>query len=213
MEVDDIYEGMKIDPAFKELRGTDNPFVPGEGTEEGAKAFIIGEAPGAQEAIKRRPFVGPAGAIQRRLMAIAGLRSVPSRIDVTRIDQEPREYVNGAPANCWLTNVLHYRPPGNRKPTLEEIRTARPYLVDEWKAVGSPKLVIPVGSTAIQTVTNTNMSILKVSGRVMTFPSSPNVYVWPMIHPSFGLRQPAMQPIIEKDWRKLARWMLETELK
>lgn len=198
MEVDDVYEGLKLDPAFNELRGTDNPFVPGEGTEEGAKAFIIGEAPGAQEAIKRRPFIGPAGLIQRRLMAIAGLYAIPSR---------PPNHTN-----CWLTNVLHYRPPRNRKPTLEEIRTARPYLVDEWLAVGSPKLVIPVGSTALHTVTNTNMSILKVSGRLMTFPSSPNVSVWPMIHPSFGLRQPAIQPLIEKDWRKLARWLLEAEL-
>src|SRR5258705_13812360 len=77
-------------------------YVPGEG--DNPRAFIIGDAPGAQEVIKRTPFVGPVGRVLRDLMANAGLygeaRSVP---DI--------EFgVNGAGANCWLTNAVKFKP-------------------------------------------------------------------------------------------------------
>jgi len=203
--IDEIYERIKRDRSFVHLRQSENPFVPGEGATEDALAYIIGEAPGAYETVKRRPFVGPAGRVQRQLMSFARLQAEPW------INSPPDhgQYPGDTPSNCWLTNVLHYRPPRNRRPTPIEIKASRPYIVEEWKAVGSPRIVIPVGGAALEAITGRAMSILKLSGKPMevTARDGRTVFVWPMIHPSYGLRQKQVQPIIEKDWEALARWM------
>ncbi len=176
--------------AFNALAG---PFVTGEG--DNPIAMIIGMAPEAQEVIKGRPFVGPAGRVLRDLMDIARLWSTDSPCDPS------------LPANCWLTNVVKFRPPSNRKPTPAEIAAARPYLRREWIAVGRPRVIIPVGGTALQAVTGVTLSITRVAGKLMTFPSSPDMFIWPMVHPAFGLRTPAVQPLLEKDWQALADWL------
>lgn len=200
--LDGIYERIKVDPSFVYLRQSPDapfpaPFVPGEGATEGCKAFVIGEAPGAHEAIKRRPFIGPAGKVQRQLMSIARLQADPLSDSVE------------TPANCWLTNVLHYRPPRNRRPTTKEIEASRPYIVEEWRAVGRPRLVIPVGGAALEALLGHAMSILKTAGQLMVRKDmdAREIFVWPMIHPSFGLRQRNVQPLIERDWHRLAEWM------
>src|SRR5688500_16998698 len=85
-------------------------YVAGEG--DNPEAFIIGEAPGAQEEAQQRPFVGPAGVVMRDLMAIAGLYAHIPR------DGKPKVINNRhGLENCWLTNVVKFRPPRNRKPT------------------------------------------------------------------------------------------------
>lgn len=169
-------------------------YVPGEG--DNPKAFIIGEAPGAQEEAQRRPFVGPAGVVMRDLMAIAGLFSTPSGCGPP---YEP---------NCWLTNVVKFRPPRNRTPFPIEIKAARPWLLKEWEAVGSPELIIPVGGTALTAILGKPQSILRAAGKChkAVSRSGMTLFVWPMVHPAFGLRTPAVQPLLEADWERLAEW-------
>lgn len=175
-------------------------YVPGEG--DNPEAFIIGEAPGAYEEIQRRPFVGDSGQVLRQLMDIAGLRAghtIPP-------DAE----------NCWLTNVIKFRPPKNRTPTEPEVKAARPYLRREWKAVGSPRLIIPVGGIALWAVTGKRISILRAAGKChwyagkSTGKGGPTLAIWPMVHPSFVLRQKPgneqLQALIEHDWDKLRKW-------
>lgn len=178
--------------AFPELSTT---YVPGEG--DNPEAFIIGEAPGAQEEIHQRPFVGSAGIVLRQLMEIADLYS------------EHRSLETGAP-NCWLTNVVKFRPPKNRNPTPSEVKAARPWLMKEWEAVGSPKLIIPVGGIALKAVTGRqHISILRAAGKNHDYLSAYTgqiLHIWPMVHPSFGLRNPAVQPLLEKDWEALGAW-------
>lgn len=179
----------KESPAFRELSEV---YVPGEGGNP--TALIIGEAPGAQEELHRRPFVGPAGQVLRQLMGLAGLHTI-----------------NSVGPNCWVTNVVKFRPPRNRKPYWVEVRKARPFLRAEWEAVGKPRVIIPVGGTALQAVTGRpNISILKHSGwmhaEVSRVDGDP-LYVWPMIHPSAGLREPSLRGLMEKDWEKLAEWL------
>jgi|SRR5882762_275659 len=174
-----------------------NVYVPGEGNLDNPLAMIIGEAPGAQEEIKQRPFVGPAGQVLRDLMAAAELftGTTPHFGD----------------ANCWLTNVVKFRPPGNRTPTLGEIRVFRTYLHTEWTLIGKPSVIIPVGGTALYAVLGKKVSILKTAGRphkVHSRRSKQDFYVWPMIHPAFGLRNKAVQPLMERDWGKLGEWLL-----
>lgn len=181
---------------FPELSKT---YVPGEG--DNPQAFIIGEAPGAQEEVRRRPFVGPAGRVLRDLMGIADLNTEDQYAD-------GRDSPPTAGANCWLTNTVKFRPPKNRNPTELEIKAARPWLTREWKAVGSPQLIIPVGKIALYALYGRWMSILKVAGKCRRETSKRGfpLYVWPMVHPSFGLYNKAVQPLLEKDWETLAAW-------
>lgn len=177
--------------------------VLGEG--DNPEAFIIGEAPGAQEELLRRPFVGPSGRVMRDLMAIAGLYAHIPR------DGKPHVINNEhGLENCWLTNTVKFRPPRNRKPTPLEIKAARPWLRAEWVAVGSPRLIIPVGSTALEALTGKRQSILIAAGKLHKARSTRDgkeLFIWPMVHPAFGLRGgESVQDLIEADWDKLARW-------
>lgn len=189
---DDLQQLGKRFPAL----GTE--YVSGEG--DNPVAFIVGEAPGAQEAIRGRPFVGASGVAMRDLMATAGLYSA---YDFA----VPRSKI----PNCWLTNVVKFRPPKNRAPLPAEIKAFRPYLTEEWIAVGAPKLIIPVGGVALGTITGRRMSILKMAGKCLAYRSTnfpgTDVYVWPMVHPAFALRNEQARPILQTDWELLGEWI------
>lgn len=202
-ELEIIAEAQREDPAFGTL---DKTYVPGEG--DNPLAFIVGEAPGAQEAIAKRPFVGAAGVVMRDLMTIAGLRS-DWRGKLTNAWVIPN-CKHGLPPNCWLTNVVKFHPPGNRNPTDWEIASARQYLRREWVAVGAPRIIIPVGGIALYAFTGRRQSILRAAGVMRCARSritGDELYVWPMVHPSFGIRNPPVRPLLEKDWERLADWM------
>lgn len=179
-----------------------NRYVPGEGCTTGSPiAFIFGEAPGATEDIKLRPFVGQAGIILRELMAVAGL------------------FTGFTPhfgqSNCWLTNVVKFRPPGNKTPDETMINQVRRLLRPEWEAVGKPQIIVPVGNVALQALLGRKVSILAVAGQLMTVQSehyNEKHCVWPMVHPSFALHakrgREAIQQQLENDWHQLGRWLL-----
>lgn len=187
----------------KEFPQLNEIYVPGEGGGEPPIAFIVGEAPGAQEVLARRPFVGPAGRALRDLMAIAGLYTQNHDLAV-------RGKFIPVLANCWLTNAVKFRPPGNRNPTEREILYARDIVNSEWEAVGRPPVVIAVGAIANETLTGKRESILKISGKPRTVrsrQSNVELTLWPMVRPAYGLRNEAMRPILEKDWVRLGEWL------
>ncbi len=192
-------------PEFPQLG---EQFVPGEGNYDAPTAFILGEAPGAQEIMARRPFIGPAGRVLRDLMATAGLYT------------EDHDLATGGKfipvkANCWLTNTVKFRPPSNRTPTEKEIAHARALIRDEWYAVGCPRVVIAVGAVAHEALTGKRVSILKTSGKpreVQSRQEGVTLTLWPMVHPAFALRNAPMRPILEKDWVKLGEWLNERSL-
>lgn len=202
--VDDIYERMRRDSAFRALEIS--RLVPGEGGGNPPLAFIVGEAPGAQESLKLRPFVGKSGAVQRGLMVSAQLYA-----------SYTPEVPKGRMVNCWLTNVVKFRPPGNRRPTQQEIDAARPYLIQEWLAVGGPQVIVAVGGVALTCVLGRAASVLKHAGTRMhgrveldvgndiTF--SRRLFLFPMLHPAFGLRTPEARPAMEKHWHQLREWL------
>lgn len=202
MNIDTIYDDIRQDKAFSHLKPA--KLVPGEGSETNSMAFIIGEAPGAQEALVGRPFVGPAGDVLRQLMQIANLHSYFS---------EGSQYT----PNCWLTNVLKFRPPGNRNPTWNEIQACRPYLRREWHAAYRPRLIIPVGGIALTAVMGVQLSILKYAGQGIIKQSRTGprwrteLMVWPMIHPAYALRNKATQPLVEQHWKKLGEWIANNQ--
>lgn len=183
MALDRIEDEQRKNLAFENLSKT---YVPGEGPEN-PWAFVLGEAPGAQEDAYRRPFVGPAGTVLRQLLTSVGLS-----------DED----------DCWITNTVKFRPPGNKTPNDQLIEAARPYIRREWKAVGRPTVVIAVGGVALRALfgTKRRLSILKIAGKHIEMKG---LDVWPMVHPSFGIRNPALVPVLERDWDKLAVWLRE----
>lgn len=189
------------DPAFSTLG---QRFVPGEGGNP--EAFIVGEAPGAVEEAQGKPFVGPC-AVVRELMGLAGLHTVASPAVYAPSGRMWRQQLD---PNCWLTNVVKFRPPRNRNPTDAEIKAARPYLRREWLAVGSPKLIIPIGNIALRAITGKRISILRSAGKCHYYTSrlGPEMYIWPMVHPSFVMRQGSdqLKELIEADWERLGAW-------
>lgn len=155
--------------------------------DEDIYAMVIGEAPGATEDVKGRPFVGQAGILLRRML----------------------EDVSMPPA--WITNVVKFRPPGNRTPTEEEIETAKPYLRAEWEAIGKPRTVFCFGNTPLLAVTN-RRGVSQRAGKLEQFTASDGgpIYLWPMLHPSYVIRNPAMEGVAYGHWEQVATWLDET---
>jgi len=133
----------------------------GEGP-PGASILIIGEAPGREEDIAGRPFVGAAGKILDQLL---------NEVQIKRED-------------LYITNVVKCRPPGNRTPTIEEINICGKYLKLQIKFL-SPSIIITMGNIATQFILNTKEGITKIHGKIFTVDNSK---VIPIYHPSYLLR-------------------------
>ena len=95
-----------------------------------ADLLIIGEAPGAQEDLEGKPYVGKSGKLLNELLIKAGI--------------DYKEVV-------YFCNVIKCRPPNNRKPTTREINIHKPWLLQQIKLV-DPKIILLTGSTAMRTI-------------------------------------------------------------
>jgi uracil-DNA glycosylase len=135
-----------------------------------ARVLILGEAPGSDEDREGRPFVGRAGQLLDRMFEAIGL----SR--------------NGAdPAtSLYITNVMPWRPPGNRDPEPAEIAMMRPF-VERHIALVSPDLIVVMGNTPLFALTG-GKGILRARGNWTESLGKPML---PMTHPAYLLRNPA----------------------
>ncbi len=135
-----------------------------------APLMLVGEAPGADEDRLGRPFVGVSGRLLDRMLATIG-------IDRT---------------SAYITNMLFWRPPGNRKPTDLEIDICRPF-VERHIALVRPRVLVLVGGTASAAMMPGSQGITRLRGRWMSFDCpglEQPVQVMAMYHPSFLLRSP-----------------------
>jgi DNA polymerase len=162
-----------------------NPVV-GEGSLK-PKVMFIGEAPGRNEDLEGRPFVGAAGKLLTSLLQGIGL----SRSDV------------------YITNVLKCRPPGNRDPLPEEVEACTPFLAEQLKAM-RPQVIVTLGRFSTSYVFSTAglsfTSMAKVRGRVfkvelLGFKAS----VLPTYHPAAALYYPKLGGSLAEDFQKLAQ--------
>ncbi|MFW6138595.1 MAG: uracil-DNA glycosylase [Spirochaetota bacterium] len=144
---------------FKTRRNT----VPGEGSAE-ADIVFIGEAPGEMEDIKGRPFVGRAGELLDRML---------KAITLTR--QE-----------VYITNIVKCRPPQNRTPLPEEIRTCFPYLEKQLQVI-NPCIICCLGAPAIQSLINSRTGISRLRGQFHRYKDIPVIATY---HPAAVLRFP-----------------------
>jgi len=133
-----------------------------------SKIMIIGEGPGAQEDAKGIPFVGRAGKLLDKMLEAI-------QLDRTKV---------------YISNVVNYRPPANRRPTGEEIERYLPYLINHIEII-SPKILILLGSTALNTIIGNAEVISRARGKWLERKIG---FVKPWIiasfHPAFLMRQP-----------------------
>jgi len=135
-----------------------------------ARVLVLGEAPGAEEDREGRPFVGRAGQLLDRMFATIGLaRTSPD-----------------AASALYITNVLPWRPPGNRDPEPEEIAMLRPF-VERHIALVNPAVIVVMGNTPLDALTG-QRGILRARG---TWTEALGKPLLPMAHPAYLLRNPA----------------------
>lgn len=144
---------------------------------ESAKVMFVGEAPGEQEDVQGRPFVGAAGKLLTELLESVKIR----REDV------------------YITNTVKCRPPNNRPPRKDETASCRPYL-DRQITLIQPKVICPMGNSAIQALTNSTESVTTLHGIPFEIGS---VTYFPMYHPAAALYTFSLRKVMEEDFRKL----------
>jgi len=145
-----------------------------------APVMIVGEAPGADEDRIGRPFVGRAGQLLDRMLA------------AIRLDR----------SGVQITNVIYWRPPGNRKPTAPEIASCLPF-VFRHIVLSRPKVLVLAGGTAASTLLDTTDGITRLRGRWfdLAVPGLDTpLPTLPMFHPAFLLRSPERK---REAWRDL----------
>jgi len=133
----------------------------GEGDPQ-ARLMFIGEAPGHEEDLQGRPFVGDAGRLLTSLIEKMGLR----REDV------------------FIANVVKCRPPMNRDPEENEIMACMPYLIKQVEII-MPQVIMTLGRIATQAITGQKIPITKARGRIFEFRG---IKVVPTYHPAYLLR-------------------------
>jgi DNA polymerase len=154
-----------------------------------APVMLIGEAPGADEDRIGRPFVGPSGQLLDRMLAAIGL---------DRAAAEPA-------SSAYITNILFWRPPGNRQPTPAEIEQCRPFL-DRHIELKRPRLVVVLGGSAAKTLLGRAEGIVKLRGRWFDYRTSLNNTEIPVLatyHPAYLLRSPGQKRDAWRDFLTL----------
>ena len=133
-----------------------------------SKIMIIGEGPGSNEDIDGKPFVGRAGKLLDKMLA------------AIKLDRK----------KVYISNVVNYRPPKNRKPNDEEIERYLPYLKNHIEII-DPKILLLLGSTALGALIGKDVVISKARGRwIQKEIGSTKPWIIASFHPAFLMRQP-----------------------
>ena len=153
--------------------------VPGEGSAESGILFL-GEAPGYNEDLQGRPFVGAAGQLLDQLLAGIGL-------DRSKV---------------FITNVVRHRPPENRDPLPEEVAACHVWF-ERHLAVLKPKVVVTLGRHAMYKFFP-GESISRVHGHAR---KKDGITIFPVFHPAAALHQPSLRADLQKDFENLAKFL------
>lgn len=146
-----------------------------------SKLMFIGEAPGADEDRVGKPFMGRSGQLLDRMMAAIGL-------DRTK---------------AYVTNIVPWRPPGNRNPTPQEVSICKPF-IERQIELADPDVIVCLGSPATQAITGTKDGILKARGRFYPYRvGDREVKALATLHPAYLLRQPLQKRLAWRDFRLL----------
>lgn len=149
----------------------------------GAPLLIIGEAPGRDEDATGKPFVGRAGQLLDRMLAAIG---------------------RSRARDTLISNVVYWRPPGNRAPTLSEISICRPF-VERLIELTAPRAIMLAGGVPTQALLGAS-GIMRARGqwKELSLASGARFEALPIFHPAFLLRQPANKRLAWADLQALA---------
>lgn len=165
------------------LWSTRTNIVFGEGNPNPA-LMLVGEAPGADEDVAGRPFIGRAGQLLTRMIESIGL---------TR-DQ------------VYIANVVKSRPPDNRTPERDEVVACRPFLLRQI-AVVRPRLIVTLGNPATQALLDTKVGITRMRGIFHDYPFVAGIRVLPTFHPAYLLRSPDKKREAWDDLKKVREFL------
>jgi DNA polymerase len=153
-----------------------------------ARVMLIGEAPGRDEDLEGKPFVGRAGQLLDKMLAAIGLGET----------------------HVHITNIVYWRPPGNRTPTPQVAQACRPFLERQVELV-APEIVLLLGGAAAKHVLEVAEGIMRVRGKWREVDiGSASVRVMATLHPAYLLRTPAAKRLA---WRDLLAVRKELDTK
>jgi DNA polymerase len=133
-----------------------------------AKIMLIGEAPGRDEDLQGKPFVGRAGQLLDRMLEAIGL-------DETSV---------------YITNTIYWRPPGNRTPTPQEIESCAPFLARQIELL-APEVMVLLGGAAAKSILGVSEGIMRLRGKWKIYKSGDrDIPTLATLHPAYLLRKP-----------------------
>jgi DNA polymerase len=171
------YDGCPLKKAAKTTVVCDGTFD--------AEVMIVGEAPGAEEDARGLPFVGRAGQLLDRMLAAIGL---------------------SRQTNVYITNLIYWRPPGNRDPSPVEMQMCAPFLLRQIE-LKQPRLLLTAGKFATSAMLNKDDGIMKLRGRKLSYTQEglAPIPCVPMLHPAYLLRRAEDKAKAWDDLRAIAR--------
>lgn len=146
---------------------------------EHADILLLGEAPGAEEDRQGIPFVGASGQLLDKVLLSIGL-------DRTKV---------------YITNILPWRPPGNRTPTTQEIALFRPFVIKHISLI-NPKIVVCLGGTATKALLQTAQTMSQMRGK-WTQIDEISAEILPTFHPAYLLRSPSQKREVWLDFLRV----------
>ena len=164
------------------LRATATQLVFADGNPQ-SRIMFVGEAPGYDEDISGKPFVGRSGKLLDLMMAAIGL-------DRTK---------------AYIANVVPWRPPGNRTPTPQETAICLPFIQRQIELV-NPDVLVTLGNPSTQTLLSTREGIMKTRGRWFKYDTGTRVIpALATFHPAYLLRSPSYKRLSWQDLRAIAK--------
>ncbi len=155
-----------------------------------SKIMIIGEAPGFNEDQEGLPFVGRAGALLDKMLAA---------IDLNR-------------KNVYISNIINYRPPENRRPSEEETKRYLPFITKHIEII-SPKVLVLLGSTAMNALIGNEVVISKARGKWIEKKFGQcKTSIIVTFHPAFLMRQPAQKKMAWIDLKMIRDKILKLKI-
>lgn len=145
-----------------------------------ARIMLIGEAPGRDEDLAGKPFVGRAGQLLDKMLAAIDLNE----------------------SNVHITNIVYWRPPGNRTPTTQEALACRPFLNRQIELV-KPEILVVLGGAAAKELLSAREGIMRLRGKWRDIDvGGKTLPILPTLHPAYLLRSPAAKKLA---WQDLIR--------
>jgi DNA polymerase len=141
-----------------------------------AKLMLIGEAPGKEEDACGLPFVGRAGRLLDKMLGAIGLSE----------------------ADVYVTNLVFWRPPGNRTPTPEEVQVCQPFVERQIELL-APDILVFLGNAAAKQLTGATEGIMKLRGKWLSYPLGEGIAAMATLHPAYLLRNPIAKRLAWRD--------------